>query len=71
MVKRFRRLTGDARTIEASRLAKLYGQGRSIREISAASEHSIGRVRSLLLEAGVTFRPRGGRSRSGASQPLG
>jgi hypothetical protein len=64
MVERFRRLTGDERSAESKRVAKLYKQGKSIREISRASEHSIGRVRSLLVEAGVAFRPRGGRSQS-------
>jgi hypothetical protein len=66
MVKRFRRLTGDERSAESKRLAKLYAQGKSIRELAGASEHSIGRVRSLLIEAGVTFRPRGGRSQAPA-----
>lgn len=61
MQKRYRRLSGDERSSEAKRLAELYGRGRSIRELAAEGDHSIGRVRALLIEAGVTFRPRGGR----------
>ena len=62
MVERHRRLKGAERTAESKRLATLYAQGRSIREIARETESSIGRVRNLLIEAGVEFRPRGGRS---------
>lgn len=43
--------------------AKAYRGGASIREIAAASGYSFGLVHTLLTEAGVTFRPRGGHHR--------
>ena len=59
-LERHVRLTGEARRTAAAELARRYGQGASIRNLSADTRYSIGRVRRLLLDAGVTFRSRGG-----------
>ena len=45
-------------------LLREYDKGRSIRELCADTGYSIGRVRRLLIEAGVNFRGRGGATRS-------
>lgn len=55
-----KRLRGADRTAQASKLAKGYMRGRSVRELSDASGLSIGLTRTLLTEAGVEFRRRGG-----------
>jgi hypothetical protein len=55
------RIKGPQRTEVARELLRRYESGRSIRELCAESGYSIGRVRGLLKEAGVTFRQRGGR----------
>lgn len=54
------RLSGEDRIAVGKDLAILYDRGRSIREIAADTGRSFGVVRALLLEAGVTLRPRGG-----------
>lgn len=41
-------------------LAQQYEEGASVREVAAEAELSIGLTRTLLQEAGVTFRKRGG-----------
>ncbi|MGW2692398.1 helix-turn-helix domain-containing protein [Streptomyces sp. NPDC001296] len=53
------KLTGDDRTAVAEDLAGLYRGGSSIRGLAERSGRSYGHVRRLLLEAGVTLRPRG------------
>ena len=56
------RIKGSQRAEVARELLRRYEGGRSIRQLCAESGYSIGRVRGLLKEAGVTFRRRGGRS---------
>src|SRR3954447_25426105 len=52
-----------ARKHEAAALADRYLYGATIRELAEQTGRSYGMVRSLLIEAGVTFRPRGGSAR--------
>jgi hypothetical protein len=59
-LRRGQRLSEKQRHKIGSDLLRRYEQGRSVREICAETGYSIGRVRRLLLEAGVTFRARGG-----------
>jgi transposase len=54
------RLTGEQRNDVVHELARRYNAGKSIREICAETDYSIGRVRRLLEDGGVQFRPRGG-----------
>lgn len=60
-IARGKRLAGDARIEASRRFLKEYEAGASIRTLAARHGVSIGRARTLLLEAGVTFRSRGGR----------
>jgi hypothetical protein len=55
------RLVGERRDRVAVELLRQYERGRSIREICERTGYSIGRVRRLLVEAGVVFRDRGGK----------
>ena len=67
---RNQRVTGSERTKLSNELLKRYQKGQSIREICSETGYSIGRVRRLLVDAGVEFRGRGGahgRSRRTAS----
>lgn len=57
---RNQRVTGPERTKLGSELLKRYEKGQSIREICSETGYSIGRVRRLLVDAGVEFRGRGG-----------
>jgi hypothetical protein len=57
---RNQRVTGPEREKLCSELLKRYQRGQSIREICAETGYSIGRVRRLLVDAGVEFRGRGG-----------
>jgi hypothetical protein len=57
---RNQRVTGTERTKLGNELLKRYQKGASIREICAETGYSIGRVRRLLVDAGVEFRGRGG-----------
>lgn len=59
-LRRGQRLSDKQRGKIGDELLRRYEQGRSVREICAETGYSIGRVRRLLLEAGVTFRSRGG-----------
>ena len=67
-VKRYPRLARNHRLPDSERrrvadeLLKGYTAGKSIRELCGDSGYSIGRVRRLLEDAGVEFRPRGGNS---------
>jgi helix-turn-helix protein len=53
-------LTGTERAVVAEDFADLYRAGSSIRSIGRQTRRSYGCVRALLLDAGVTLRPRGG-----------
>ena len=57
---RNQRLVGDDRGRVAADLLRRYRTGASIRQICEQTGYSIGRVRRLLVEAGVEFRGRGG-----------
>jgi DNA-directed RNA polymerase specialized sigma24 family protein len=57
---RNQRVTGSEREKLSTELLKRYQRGQSIREICAETGYSIGRVRRLLVDAGVEFRGRGG-----------
>lgn len=57
---RNQRVTGPDRAKLGSELLKRYQKGQSIREICQETGYSIGRVRRLLVDAGVEFRGRGG-----------
>jgi hypothetical protein len=59
-LERNHRLPDSERARVAGELLKSYEAGKSIRELCAESGYSIGRVRRLLIEAGVNFRARGG-----------
>jgi hypothetical protein len=58
------RISGTERDKLAKRLLTEYQAGKSIRQICAETGYSIGRVRRLLIDAGVEFRGRGGRRRT-------
>ncbi|HEY1969122.1 MAG TPA: helix-turn-helix domain-containing protein [Pseudonocardia sp.] len=69
-LRRGQRLPENQRGKIGAELLKRYEQGRSVREICAETGYSIGRVRRLLQDAGVTFRARGGaRSRPRVAEP--
>jgi hypothetical protein len=58
------RISGSERDKLGKRLLTEYQAGKSIRQICAETGYSIGRVRRLLIDAGVEFRSRGGRRRN-------
>ncbi len=60
---RNQRLSPAERERAAAVLAARYQQGHSIRQLSTDTGYTLGRVRGLLLGAGVTFRGRGGDNR--------
>jgi hypothetical protein len=61
-------LKGERREEVARRAAELYVQGCTIQSTARQIGRSYGGTRDLLLEAGVTLRPRGGvRTRFGSS----
>jgi DNA-directed RNA polymerase specialized sigma24 family protein len=64
-LRRGQRLSEKQRGKIGDELLRRYEQGRSVREICAETGYSIGRVRRLLLEAGVVFRARGGSRAAG------
>lgn len=53
-------LKGEKRAKLRVDAAEMYGEGLSIRQISKWIHRSFGNTRTLLLEAGVELRPRGG-----------
>ena len=59
-LRRGQRLPENQRGKIGTELLRRYEQGRSVREICTETGYSIGRVRRLLQDAGVTFRARGG-----------
>jgi transposase len=63
---RGKRLRDKERSDVAAELLRRYNSGKSIREICGETGYSIGRVRRLLEEAGVSFRRRGGAARNKA-----
>jgi hypothetical protein len=60
--ERGKRLPAGQRVQAARILLERYNRGESIRDLAADSGYSIGLVRTLLLEADVAFRPKGGRT---------
>jgi transposase len=54
------RITGNARDKLAREMIRLYGNGRSIRDLANSYGRSYGFVRDLLTESGVILRARGG-----------
>ncbi len=62
-LRRGQRISGDERDCLRADLLRQYQSGRSIRQICDATGYSIGRIRRLLIEAGVEFRGRGGPNR--------
>ena len=66
-LRRGQRLPDGERAKVSAELLKRYQSGRSVREICAETGYSIGRVRRLLIDAGVTFRSRGGGHRRSAA----
>ncbi len=62
-VERHKRLDKGERDKLATKLTNEYGGGKSLGELATAHGTSAGRVRGLLLEAGVTLRGRGGNNR--------
>lgn len=67
-LRRGQRLTGRERLDVGYRLLERYRDGKSIREICRETGYSIGRVRRLLIDAGVQFRRRGGARRRPAPE---
>lgn len=64
-LRRGQHLPQEQRAALSQQLLREYEGGKSIRQLCAETEYSIGRVRRLLQEAGVKFRRRGGaRTRS-------
>jgi hypothetical protein len=64
-------IVGDERAVLRGQVAAQYAMGQTIRQIAAQLGRSYGCVHRLLGEAGVTFRPRGGRKRQPTSNRLG
>lgn len=62
------RITGDARTTLAAEVARRYLAGEAIRPIATSLGRSYGFVQTLLVEAGVATRTRGGDTRSPAAR---
>jgi hypothetical protein len=62
-------MSDDERASVGQDLLRRYEGGASIREICRETGYSIGRVRRLLEDAGVTYRRRGGANRSRAGRP--
>lgn len=62
-VERGKILTGSTRELWKSALKKRYREGASIRELMEWSGRSYGGVYTLLLEAGVKRRKRGGQKK--------
>ena len=63
-----KRISGDFRSEVAQSFVDRYLAGESIRAIATDSGRSYGFVQGLLKDAGVEFRPRGGRHRAKAKQ---
>lgn len=61
-----RKITGKERGVLRMRLSSDYRRGATIRELAIQTGRSYASVRTLLIEAGVTLRPRGGVSHASA-----
>lgn len=59
-LRRGQRLAGPERDKIAQHLVKRYETGLSVRQLSAETGYSLGRIRRLLIDGGVEFRRRGG-----------
>ncbi|MHB8452477.1 MAG: helix-turn-helix domain-containing protein [Mycobacteriales bacterium] len=66
-LRRGERVSAAERSRLGRELLAQYNQGRSIRELCQTTGYSIGRVRRLLIDAGVKFRSRGGPNRRRSS----
>ena len=55
------RLSGSERVKVATQMARDYNKGLSVRDLASKYGTSLGRVRRLLIDAEIEFRPRGGR----------
>lgn len=66
-LRRGQRLPEAERVQVSAELLKRYEAGRSVRQICAETGYSIGRVRRMLIDAGVEFRSRGGGHRRSAA----
>ncbi|GAB3683155.1 helix-turn-helix domain-containing protein [Angustibacter aerolatus] len=62
-VRKFARITGEARTQMSQHVVAEYNQGHSIREIAEETGRSYGFVHRVLRESDVTLRGRGGPTR--------
>lgn len=62
------RIVGEQRESLATELALRYAAGESIRSLADSTGRSYGFIQSLLKEAGVEFRPRGGATRGEAAR---
>jgi hypothetical protein len=62
------RITGKARTTLTSEVKRQYAQGIAIRTLAETYGRSYGFIHTLLTEAEVAIRPRGGRHASAAKQ---
>lgn len=59
-----KRVTGADREQLKATLRKKYEAGATVRQLHEETGRSFGAIQRLLLEAGVTMRPRGGARRS-------
>nr|WP_092528444.1 helix-turn-helix domain-containing protein [Amycolatopsis arida] len=57
---RYQRITGERRRLLAAWYAERYRAGVPIRALARETNRSFGFVRTALVEAGVSLRPRGG-----------
>lgn len=68
VLSRNQRLPDSERTRVGAMLRERYEAGLSVRQLSRETGYSLGRIRRLLIESGVTFRPRGGAHRGSTKQ---
>lgn len=54
------RVVGERRSALGAQMARLYDGGASVKDVAARTGRSYGAAHRMLLEAGVTMRPRGG-----------
>lgn len=67
MLRKGARITGGARDTLASSVKERYESGDSIRALADETGRSYGFIHSLLADADVPFRARGGATRRGAT----
>lgn len=66
-VNPFKRLPPEVAKRVGAELVAEYNKGASVRQLCEMTGYSIGRVRKLLIDAGVTFRPvYGGKNPTGS-----